>query len=105
MKVKELRQKLQLCNPEYDVVLAQVIAIRENKDELKKLPVEDSQENDWIIRVDQSLNQVFQDNTDNEVCLFTSRDDCGKDVQINPEVAHVVEIVLPETKDKRSKSS
>lgn len=84
MKVQELIKKLQQCNPDYDVVLAQVACVQDKNNE--------SQE-DWTIRVDNVLNQVFQDHSDKEVCVFTAVDNQGNSIQISSEVFGIEEII------------
>lgn len=71
MKVKEMLDKLNKCDPNYDVILYQVIAIKEQDDKLAKIPVERAEENDWIVRTDSPVSKVFVDHDDHEVGIVT----------------------------------
>lgn len=87
--------KLQKCNPEYNVVLAQIHVIRENEAEggqLESVALDAAQDNDWMIRIDNPLDQVFMDENDKEVCIFVAHDDNGEHIQITPQKTGVIEI-------------
>lgn len=97
MKVKELIQKLQLCNLEFDVVLAEAVTIREDKSgDLEKVSATDAGEGDWSVRVDNALNQVFQDENNKEVCIFASRDNENNSIIVEPQTMGLTEITIPD---------
>ena len=90
MTVQELITKLNKCNPNWDVVLARIEAIKDSDG--TQIAVEEAGEDDWIARVDHPLNQVFIDNEDQQVCIFTAHDDHGNNIKIDSEKANVIEL-------------
>lgn len=83
MKVKELITRLQQCNPEFDLVLAEIKVLHEGEGD--DLPVE-------IGRVT-PLGQVFEDTEDSQIYIFPAEDAEGNPVQVTP--ASDVREVLP----------
>jgi len=61
MKVNELIAKLMVCPQDYDIVLANV----------EKLDSE-AGDNEFQIRLDQPINQIFKDENEREILLFTT---------------------------------